>query len=99
METLNTSPRDLFDEDGRMRCPVCTSEWTHPDGAATRMGEDEAEIYRGTTIVGTVAERRSALVVTCYCESGHWFALVIQQHKGQNYCHVEEAPRPADADV
>jgi hypothetical protein len=90
--------RDLFGpEDAVMRCPVCDNTYTHPLGAYTRIGSNPIEAdgpYLGTEAVGvtTTREERSALVVMFYCESGHRFSLVIQQHEGINLCYLERMP-------
>lgn len=74
-----------------MLCPACGSNYVHPRGAYTRVGKDrwEAAAYDGTTPCGASDYRRSALVNVFACEEGHDFALVIQQHKGNNYVWVE----------
>ena len=95
---LDISPSRLFagmhDGESMMLCPVCQCDYTHPIGACTRVGRDEWEagVYQGTEAIGITGHRRSALVVLFRCEYGHRFALVIQQHKGQNFCSVEQWP-------
>lgn len=98
---LDINPKALFTStnciDGvLMRCPLCQcpNTYTHPIGACTRIGSDygEASVYRGTDAIGVTGERRSALVVIFRCESGHRFALVIQQCKGENFCWIEQWP-------
>lgn len=77
-----------------VHCPCCGEDYTHIESVATRVGSDawEAGAYTGATPAGTTEERRSALVVTFSCEYGHRFALVIQQHKGNNLVTVEVYP-------
>jgi hypothetical protein len=95
------SPLALFqpvswetDNDCIMTCPVCGFDYTHPVGAYTRLGSDtfEAGVYDGTRALDVTGYRRSALVVRFYCEGGCRFALVVQQHKGQNFVWVEVLP-------
>ncbi len=75
-----------------MLCPVCGHDYTHPIGAWTLLGDDpwEAGIYAGTQAIGTTDWRRSAIVVAFSCESEHEFAIVVQQHKGNNFCRIEK---------
>ena len=78
-----------------IQCPVCKFEYTHTQAAYTQMGGDEGHVYSGTEVRGDSGYRRSALVVEFLCESGHRFALVIQQHKGINLVGLRElAPDP-----
>jgi len=105
---MTENPSDLFTTEGvyandfELACPVCQAVWTHSIGACTRIGDDPYEAgnaYIGTEAVGVTASRRSALVVMFYCESGHRFALVIQQQKGVNVCSVERLlDRPPTTD-
>lgn len=82
-----------------LTCPICGFDYTHPLEAWTRLGHDcyEAGIYEGTVLCGVASYRRSALVTVYLCEGQHYFALVVQQHKGQNFATVEELPDYSDA--
>jgi hypothetical protein len=56
----------------------------------TRMGidENEAQVYEGTTALGSVEmERRSCLVIQLRGENpdGHLWELRLQQHKGNTF--------------
>lgn len=95
-----TDPAKLFNheswhkDDHVIRCPICGFDYTHPEAAWTRVGSDtwEAGVYGGAEPVGVTDQRRSALVVVFSCENEHRFALVIQQHKGNNFASVEQLP-------
>jgi hypothetical protein len=74
-----------------LECPICGFNCSHIQRVYTRMGADagEAEVYAGTGAKGRSGWRRSALVVEFEGECGHNFAMVIQQHKGENYIIME----------
>lgn len=70
-------------------CPVCGYSYTHIESAYTRMGYDEEEsgVYPGTAAEAGPATqwRRSGVVIKFYCEGGHRFEILFQQHKGENF--------------
>jgi hypothetical protein len=75
-------------------CPNCKSDFTHVEHVGTLIGSDDNEAtlaYEGTSPTGTTPGRRSAVEVVFSCEScPEHFALVIQQHKGNNLVEVHQ---------
>lgn len=86
--------RDLYsdDEAATLICPVCGSDYSHVFRVYSRCCEDEGRSpYWGTKGEwGNAGWRRAGLVVVLEGECEHWWRLVIQQHKGNNYflCEV-----------
>jgi len=77
--------------DINMRCPSCGFDFTHIREVGTLMGQDEHEavVYKGTGIIGKTKSRRSAIQIIFDCEGcTDTFALVIQQHKGNDFLQV-----------
>ncbi len=88
---------EVYNNEVVLKCPLCGNDYTHPQGAFTRMGRDkgEAKVYEGTVAKGPpTGARRSALVVVFRCESGCLFELIIQQHKGHNFIDFAAATEP-----
>lgn len=80
----------------RLVCPVCAEEYTHVHSAFTSFGTDPDE--GGHPIPGTRAHgvrsgwRRDALVISVWCEYGHAWQLILQQHKGQTLLLCKRLP-------
>lgn len=77
-----------------IRCPNCGSDYTHVRHAGTLVGSDDNEAtpaYSGTAPSGATGSRRSALEIVFTCEGcPKLFALVIQQHKGNNLIQIDD---------
>lgn len=75
-----------------VKCPSCNEDYTHVRRVGTLVGSDEHEAtpaYDGTFPTGATPSRRSAVEIVFECEScPDLFALVIQQHKGNNLIEV-----------
>ena len=77
----------------KLMCPVCAETFIHVHSAFTSFGNDVDE--GGHAIPGTRAHgvrpgwRRDALIVVCWCEYGHSWQLIFQQHKGQTLVFVK----------
>jgi hypothetical protein len=75
-------------------CPNCRSDYTHVHHVGTLVGSDEHEAvmaYDGTTLSGATPQRRSAVEIVFSCENcPEYFALVIQQSKGNNLVEVHQ---------
>jgi len=75
-------------------CPNCRSDYTHVHHVGTLVDSDEHEAvtaYDGTTPSGATPQRRSAVEIVFSCENcPEYFALVIQQSKGNNLVEVHQ---------
>jgi hypothetical protein len=75
-------------------CPNCRSDYTHVHHVGTLVGSDQHEAvasYEGTTPTGATPQRRSAVEIVFSCENcSEYFALVIQQSKGNNLVEVHQ---------
>jgi hypothetical protein len=75
-------------------CPSCGFHYTHVLRGGTLMGSDQSEAkqdYEGMELSGTTPSRRSAAEIVFSCENcPKLFALVIQQHKGNNFVEIHE---------
>jgi hypothetical protein len=75
-------------------CPSCGFDYTHIHHVGTLVGSDQFEAvpaYEGTAPSGATPQRRSAVEIVFSCENcPKLFALVIQQHKGNNLVEVHE---------
>ncbi len=87
------SGRFIADE-SNVVCPSCGFDYTHVHHVGTLIGSDENEAvvaYEGTDASGATPKRRSAVEIVFSCENcPKLFALVIQQHKGNNFVEVHE---------
>ena len=88
---------DVLRAEGRYtvaHCPKCDHNYTHIVRAGTLMpiperADDDVMPYPGTDVIGITGGRRAALAVVMRCEEcEHTFAVVVQQHKGENYVEV-----------
>ena len=85
---------------GKLMCPVCGEDYTHVHSVFTSFGTDPEE--GGHPIPGTRAHgirpgwRRDALMITVWCEFGHVWQLILQQHKGQTLVLVKRLPDSAE---
>ena len=81
-------------DEANVICPHCGSEYTHVRHVGTLFGSDHAEAelaHDGTATSGVTSQRRSAVEIVFSCENcPDLFALVIQQHKGNNFVEVHE---------
>jgi hypothetical protein len=75
-------------------CPNCHSDYTHVHHVGTLVGSDQHEAvaaYEGTAPTGATPQRRSAVEIVFSCENcPEYFALVIQQSKGNNLVEVHQ---------
>jgi len=75
-------------------CPNCRSDYTHVHHVGTLVGTDQREAvaaYEGTDPSGATPQRRSAVEIVFSCENcPEYFALVIQQSKGNNLVEVHQ---------
>jgi hypothetical protein len=74
-----------------VHCPNSNGDYTHVCHVGTLLGTDphEAGIYSGTAPTGSTPFRRSAVEIVFMCETcPERFALVIQQHKGNNFVQL-----------
>lgn len=75
-----------------VRCPNCGSDYTHVRHVGTLVGTDSHEAttaYEGTVPTGTTSTAERRLGVVFDCENGpQVFALVIQQHKGNDVIEI-----------
>jgi hypothetical protein len=75
-------------------CPNCHSDYTHVHHVGTLVGSDEHEAvaaYQGTAPSAATPQRRSAVEIVFSCENcPEYFALVIQQSKGNNLVEVHQ---------
>lgn len=81
----------LCGDESNIKCPHCGSDYTHIERAGTVMGSDphEAKVYPGTVPTSTTGFRRSGVEIVMSCEMCPFqFALVVQQHKGNNFVQV-----------
>ena len=97
---------DVNRDAATLHCPVCDFEYTHIEEVFTRLpggsAPDSAEAYPGTIAKDVDRRwRRPGVVLVFNCESSHRFELVIQQHKGMNFCwvkRIDDMPPADDAD-
>lgn len=73
---VSESPNIVM-EDGKqlMLCPICKSENTHLEYSAK---VTVAENY-------LVGDRGGGLTIPMWCESGHFWDLVLSHHKGTSF--------------
>jgi hypothetical protein len=91
------SGKALGDE-ANVVCPNCGFDYTHVRHVGTLMGGDEGVMaYEGTVTTGVTGNRRSAVEIVFSCENcPKLFALVIQQHKGNNFVEIHsDIPDPS----
>ena len=74
-----------------LTCPVCNHEFSHVGAVYTLLGGDESSgLYRGSHLVARETPyRRDALAVRVGGECGHFWDVVLQQHKGQTFIRVD----------
>jgi hypothetical protein len=81
-----------------IQCPFCDNTYHHVARVGTELDPsgDEIEVYEGTSLVfeRQSTERRSAVRVDFRGECGHFWSLILQQHKGvmEVYARAMEAP-------
>jgi hypothetical protein len=75
-------------------CPSCGFDFTHVHHVGTLVGSDHSEAvpaYEGTVPSGATPQRRSAVEIVFSCENcPEFFALVIQQSKGNNLVEIHQ---------
>ncbi|CAN5396662.1 hypothetical protein BH11PLA2_BH11PLA2_18350 [soil metagenome] len=85
---------EIFGGESNVVCPNCRSDYTHVHHVGTLVGTDQYEAvaaYDGTNPTGATPSRRSAVEIVFSCENcPEFFALVIQQHKGNNLVEVQQ---------
>ena len=91
-DALRCLSGDICGGEINVRCPYCGGDFTHIRHVGTLVGSDKLEAtaaYEGTVPAGATGARRSALEVVFDCETcPKPFALVIQQHKGNNMLEI-----------
>jgi len=74
------------DEQESLECPFCEGVYHHVLRVGTELDPDEDEIslYEGTNLIFDrhSSERRSAVRIDFRGECGHYWSLILQQHKG-----------------
>jgi hypothetical protein len=85
---------EIYHGEANIMCPNCQSDYTHVEHVGTLVGSDQHEAavaYEGTAPTGATPSRRSAVEIVFSCENcPEYFALVIQQHKGNNLVQVHQ---------
>ncbi len=64
----------------QVRCPICQDTYVHFEFPVARDGQDSYKAWHG---------RGNAIVVPCWCESGHQWEIVFGFHKGNTYAFCQ----------
>ena len=88
-----------------IQCPFCDGTYHHVMRVGTELdpSEDEITIYEGTDLIFNrldSAERRSAVRIDFHGECGHYWSLILQQHKGMMEFYARRMePPPLSVDA
>ncbi len=85
---------EIYGGETNVICPNCRSDYTHVHHVGTLVGSDQHEAvvaYDGTDPSGATPSRRSAVEIVFSCEKcPEYFAIVVQQHKGNNLIEIHQ---------
>jgi hypothetical protein len=81
-----------------LECPFCDGTYHHVARVGTELSPegDELEVYEGTSLVfeRKSSNRRSAVRIDFVGECGHYWSLILQQHKGVMRVYARERETP-----